>query len=459
MREGVVMTTRLSALDSAFLAVETPTAHMHVGWAAVHDPPAEGPRPSFEELRDHIGSRIGRAPRYRQLLRSVPLGLNAPVWTDDPSFDLTRHVLRSDRKRLGEVVEACMSEPLRRDRPLWQIRIAPRLEDGRIGVVGKAHHCMVDGIAAVELASMLLDSQPEPPPSEPDSWHPDPAPRPAALLAGGIADLARGPIKVATLPSEAVRSPRRAAELAGRAGRALRTLLGSVRPAKPVDALNRPSSPRRHLAFLSRPLDDLRTIKGSFETKLNDVVLAASAGAMRRLLERRGQRPIPLKTMVPVSVRERDSAGELGNRISFMFVDLPCDEPDPARRVRRIHAETSRRKLAGEPEGANDIVRSIARVPMPVQGAVSRFVASPRSFNLVVSNIPGLRERLYLRGCELKEAYPVVPLADRHALSIGVTNVGDGLYFGVYADRESLPDADAVARDLEESIEELLGAI
>jgi diacylglycerol O-acyltransferase len=142
-----------------------------------------------------------------------------------------------------------------------------------------------------------------------------------------------------------------------------------------------------------------------------------------------------------------------------MFVDLPCDEPDPRRRVRRIHAETSRRKLAGEPEGANDIVRSIARVPMPVQGAVSRLVASPRSFNLVVSNIPGLRQQVYLRGCELKEAYPVVPLADRHALSIGVLNVGDRLCFGVYADRKAVPDADAVARDLEESIDELLRAI
>jgi len=452
-------TTRLSALDSAFLAVETPTAHMHVGWAAVHDPPAEGPRPSFEELRDHIGGRIGRAPRYRQLLRSVPLGLNAPVWADDPGFDLSRHVLRSDRARLGEVVEACMSEPLRRDRPLWQMRIAPRLEDGRIGVVGKAHHCMVDGIAAVELTSMLLDPDPEPPPPEAETWRPNPLPRPASLLAHGIADLTRGPMGAATLPAEAVRSPRRAAELASRARRALRALLGSARPAKPVEALNPRNSPRRHLAFLSRPLDDLRRIKGSFETKLNDVVLAASAGAMRRLLERRGEKPVPLKTMVPVSVRDGGSAAELGNQISFMFVDLPCDEPDPGRRLRRIHAETSERKLAGEPEGANDLVRSIARVPMPVQAAVSRFVASPRSFNLVVSNIPGLRERLYLRGCELKEAYPVVPLADRHALSIGVTNVGEGLCFGVYADRESLPDADAVVRDLEASIDELLGAI
>src|SRR5919106_6040225 len=193
-------TTRLSALDSAFLAVETPTAHMHVGWAAVFDPPESGAAPSFEELRDHIGSRVGRAPRYRQLLRSVPLGLNAPVWTDDPGFDISRHVLRSDRTRLGDVVEACMSEPLRRDRPLWQMRIAPQLDDGRVGVVGKAHHCMVDGIAAVELTSLLLDPEPEPPPPDAEAWRPKPAPRPAAVLAHALADLVRGPVRAAALP-------------------------------------------------------------------------------------------------------------------------------------------------------------------------------------------------------------------------------------------------------------------
>jgi diacylglycerol O-acyltransferase / wax synthase len=452
------MTTRLSALDSAFLAVETPTAHMHVGWAAVFDPPESGGAPGFEELRDHIGSRVGRAPRYRQLLRSVPFGLNAPVWADDPSFDISRHVLRADRGRLGDVVESCMSEPLPRDRPLWQMRIAPRLEDGRIALVGKAHHCMVDGIAAVELTSMLLDPEPDPPRSDPDGWRPGPTPQPVGLLAGGIADLVRGSLDVATLPARALTSPSRAADLARRAGRALRAVAGSARPATPVAALNQPNSPRRHLAFLSRPTDDLRRIKGSFGTKLNDVVLAASAGAVRRFLERRGETPIRLKTMVPVSVRDSGDAGELGNKISFMFVDLPCDEPDPARRLRRLHAETAGRKQAGEPEGANDFVQSIGLVPAPVRKAVSRFVASPRTFNLVVSNIPRPTERLYLRGCELKEAYPVVPLADRHALSIGVTNVGEELCFGLYADRESLPDAQSVAEDLEESIDELLVA-
>jgi diacylglycerol O-acyltransferase / wax synthase len=459
MEEGDRMpATRLSALDSAFLAVETPTAHMHVGWASVLEPPADGPRPGFDEMRDHINSRLDRAPRYRQVIQSVPLGLNTPVWVDDPRFDVARHVLHADRDRLSDVVEACMSEPLPRDRPLWQMRIAPELEDGRIGLVGKAHHCMVDGIAAVELTMMLLDPDPDPPASEPDGWRPGPTPRPISLFAGGIADLARGSFDVATLPARALTSPTRAADLARRADRALRAVTGSARPAKPVAALNPPNSPRRHLALLSRPVDDLRRIKGSFGTKLNDVILAASAGAVRRFLERRGETPIPLKTMVPVSVRANGEAEELGNRISFMFVDLPCDDPDPAQRLRRVHAETSGRKQAGEPEGANDVVQSIGLVPAPVRKAVSRFVASPRSFNLVVSNIPRPTQRMYLRGCELKEAYPVVPLADRHALAIGVTNVGEELCFGLYADRESLPDADTVAQDLEDSIDELLAA-
>src|SRR4051794_37960498 len=166
-------TTRLSALDASFLAVETPTAHMHVGWAAVFEPPAQG-RPSFEELRSHIEARLARTPRYRQMLRSVPLGLNAPVWVDDAYFGVDRHVVPVRSGRLEDVIDEAMSEPLPKDRPLWQVRIAERLDGGRIGVVGKAHHCMVDGIAAVELATLMVDPDPDPQPPEPDQWKPRP---------------------------------------------------------------------------------------------------------------------------------------------------------------------------------------------------------------------------------------------------------------------------------------------
>jgi WS/DGAT/MGAT family acyltransferase len=448
--------TRLSPLDASFLTVETPTAHMHVGWAAIFDPPADGMRPSFEELRDHIASRLPRAPRYRQVLRSVPFGVNAPVWVDDVGFDISRHVLRTESGQLTGAVEECTSRPLPRHRPLWQVWIADRLDDGRIGVVGKAHHCMVDGIAAVELGTLLLDPDPVPPPPEPDRWAPQTPPSSSELLVRGLADLARDQLDLATLPARTVRSPTRALELVSRTRRAAAALLDAARPARLTLQLNSPISPLRHLGLIARPLDDLMRVKRAFGVKLNDVLLAVCAGGVRAFLRKSGDNPIRLKTMVPVNVRGHGEADQLGNRISFMFVDLPCDEPDPVRRLHEIHAATSDRKGAGQPEGADDVVRSLGFVPSPLQRVVSRLIASPRTFNLTVSNIPGPTETLYMLGCPLTEAYPIVPIPERHALSIGVTTVGEGAFFGLYADRESFPGVDGLAGEIDLAIEELV---
>jgi diacylglycerol O-acyltransferase len=206
---------------------------------------------------------------------------------------------------------------------------------------------------------------------------------------------------------------------------------------------------------LARPIDDLTRIKRTFGVKLNDVLLAASAGGVRAFLRKHGESPIRLKTMVPVNVRGSSGVNQLGNRISFMFVDLPCDEPNPVRRLREIHASTSDRKRAGKPEGADDVVRSLGFVPSPIQRMVSRVIASPRTFNLTVSNIPGPPEPLFMHGCRLVEAYPVVPIPDRHALSIGLTTVGDRAFFGLYADPESLPEVDGLAGKINEAIDEL----
>jgi len=447
---------RLSPLDASFLAVETPTAHMHVGWAAVFEPPEDGPRPGFEQLRRHISRRLPRAPRFRQMLQPVPLGLNAPVWVDDAKFEISRHVVRAGHPRLVDVVDDVMSRPLPRDRPLWQISIADRLEDGRIGLVGKAHHCMVDGIAAVELSSLLLDPDAVAAPPEPDTWIPEPGPSTRALVTGALADLVRSQADLAALPARLASSPRRALEYVSRAERAAGALLDAARPARFARVFNRRISPHRSLGLLGRPIEDLLEIKRAFGVKLNDVVLAVSAGGVRQLLKERGDAPIRLKTMVPVNLREADEARELGNRISFIFVDLPCDEPDPVRRMREIHAATSQRKRTGEPEGANDVMRSLGFALPPVQRLVSRLIASPLTFNLTVSNIPGPREPLYMRGCPLVEAYPVVPIADRHTLSIGVTTIGDGAFFGLYADPEALPELAELAAHIDRSIDELL---
>ncbi len=160
--------------------------------------------------------------------------------------------------------------------------------------------------------------------------------------------------------------------------------------------------------------------------------------------------------MVPVNVRGDTGGGELGNRISFLFVDLPCDEPDPVRRMERVRSSMGRRKSGGEGEGADGLLRALEYAPRTVQRVASHLVASPRAYNLTVSNIPGPRIPLYMLGCELETAHPVVPLPEGHGVSIGMTTVKDTACFGVYGDPESLPDVEVIASGIQSSIDELL---
>ncbi|MGH2855506.1 MAG: WS/DGAT/MGAT family O-acyltransferase [Solirubrobacteraceae bacterium] len=446
---------RLSALDASFLSVETPTAHMHVGWVAVFSPDADGRLPSFTQLRDHIERRQARAPRYRQKLASVPLGLHSPEWVDDRAFSVDRHVYWAPGP-LHELVDEVMSIPLRRDRPLWEMWVCEHAGDRRFAIVGKTHHCMVDGLAAVELASLLLDPTPEPPACELEGWRAEPEPDGVRLLARGVRDLLGEQLALLRWPLRAVASPSRAVcELASGIPRVARALEHSLQAA-PASSLNKPLSPRRSLVWTQRPLDDLRRVKRAHGTTVNDVLLAAVAGGARAFFDRHGEEPVSLKAMVPVSVR--DERDVLGNHVSFAFAELPCKEPNPVRRLQLVHALMTRLKHDCEPEGADLAFKAAEHTPGVVQHAISRIFASPRTFNLVVSNIPGPPQQMYMLGCPLEAAYPVVPLADRHALSVGMTSVGDRACFGVYADREAIPDARHFARDIDAAITELLAA-
>ncbi len=446
---------RLSGLDASFLAVETPAAHMHVGWVAVFSRPANAPLPEFDQLREHIGGRLARAPRFRQKLAPVPLGLNAPEWVDDEAFAVERHIFCAPGPLRG-LVDEVLSTPLRRDRPLWELWFCndPGLE--QFAVIGKAHHCMVDGLAALELGSLLLDPTPQACAPHPGSWRPRPSPRPEWLLVRGARDLGTAQLGLLAMPLRAAASPARSVQqLSAGALRLARALSHSLLAAAPTaGSLNPPLSPLRRLAWAERPLDDLRTVKRAYGTTVNDVMLAAVAGGMRSYLARHDQPPVALKAMIPVSVRDPGDA--LGNHLSFVFAELPCEEPDPLGRLYRVHATMSARKRGGEPEGADLALKAAEHTPALLQHAFSRILASPRTFNLVVSNIPGPAEQLYLRGCPLQAIYPVVPLADHHAVSIGMTTVRERACFGVYADREALPDTDALARDIDEAITELL---
>ncbi len=445
---------RLSLLDASFLAVEGPASPMHVGWVAAFDPPKRGRRPSFDELLEHVAGRMGRAPRYRQKLAEVPLGMHDPVWVDDASFDPAAHLLRADGAELSAIVDSVLSTPLPRGRPLWQITVAAELEDGRVALVGKMHHCMVDGVAVVELGNLMLDPEPGGRRFARDEWTPAPEPTPGARLGRAIADRIGDAAALAVAPARLV-SPARMAGLA----RGARTLSHVVLPPARSSVLNRAGSARRHHVRVTRPLDELRAVRRRFSVTPNDVVLAACAGALRRFLERRGEAAAPLKVMVPADVRSSEDDAGTGNRISFVFIELPCEEPDPVRRLRRIGAATGQRRRDGDAEGLDAAFALLARTPGPLQHAFTHVFGHPRLFNLTISSVAGPAVPRYLRGCRLREVWPAVPLADRHALSIGVVTVARNACFGIYADALTLPDADELAADLEAALDELVALV
>jgi WS/DGAT/MGAT family acyltransferase len=447
---------RLSALDAAFLSLESATAPMHVGWVAVFAPRPDGAETDFEAVRAHISSRLDRAPRYRQKLVEVPLGLGDPVWVDDEDFDVGRHVRRAEPGDFGRLVDDVMSTPLVPGRPLWELWVAEDAGDGRIGVVGKAHHCLVDGLAAVELMSLLLDATPAAAEgaSDPPAWQPDPAPGRLELAGAAVGHQVGQAVDLALFPVALARDPGRLLDLPGQAWRAARALAHTALPLAPASEMNGAMTARRHLARRARPLEDLRRIRRRFGTTVNDVLLTASASALRAWLEERGDAPAEIKAMVPVSVDDADE--RWGNRIAFLFLGLPCAEADPVWRLRDVHVAMRARKSDGEPEAADAILGALALAPRPVRRLASRALASPYVSNLTISNIPGPRVPLYLLGCEVEHAYPVVPLTEGHGISIGMTTVAGRACFGVYAQAELAADADQLAHGIDEAIDELL---
>ncbi|MDP2709657.1 MAG: wax ester/triacylglycerol synthase family O-acyltransferase [Solirubrobacteraceae bacterium] len=446
--------TRLSALDAAFLSLESEQAPMHVGWAAIFAPPVGATRPGFEEVRAHIESRLGRAPRYRQKLAAVPFGLGDPVWVDDEAFDIADHVTRAPHGDFARLVDEVLSAPLAHDRPLWELSIAEQLDDGMIGVVGKAHHCLVDGLAAVELMALLLDAEAEPVAPEADAdgvsapggWRARPGPSALRLVGDALGQQIDEARRIARMPLSWARDPGRMLDGAWRATRAV---VQAATPVAPRSVLNGVSAPLRHLATHSRPMEDLKVIKRRFGTTVNDVLLAASAGALGTLGEQ-----ADVKAMVPVSVEALDE--RWGNRIAFVFLTLPCGEADPVWRLRDVHVAMRDRKAGRVPEGADAVLGALALAPRAVRRVASRVIASPQLSNLTISNIPGPQLPLYLMGCEVKHAFPVVPLTDRHRLSIGMTSIHERACFGVYAQAELADEADRIAGGLEREIDALL---
>ena len=458
-------TRRLSPLDGSFLRLDTQQSPMHVGWSAVFGAPGDGPRPTAEAMRALAAGRLHEVPWCRWRLAGAPLGLSEPRWIDDADFDLAAHIvqLTSPNDRVSdetfEVLRSTvLSTPLDRARPLWQVFLVPRLHDGRVGMIGKIHHALVDGMAALQIVKLFIDSDPGAQPRSPARWRP--AGRGGA--AGWAMDAARyavsdgiGALRAGT---EVVAHPRSSVAAAARGAKLIAAAVADdVLPPAPASQLNARIGTRRTLVGYHAPRALLRAARGRGGT-LNDVGLTAVAGALRTLELRRAEPPVEaLKAMVPVSMR-RIGEEDAGNQIAMVYMPLPIHLATSGERLEYVREQTARLKHTDRPEATQAFVQAAGLVPPPLRTPVVRALATPRQFNLTVSQSPAPRGSLYLLGCELEEVYSVVPIAQGHALAIGMVRYRNELFFGCYADPLALPEVHTLPGLLEGELEQLASA-
>jgi diacylglycerol O-acyltransferase len=441
------------------LNAERGPIHVHVGATII----VEGAAPTYEQLVRHVEKRLLLVPRFRQRIVKIPLGIENPVWGDDPQFDPRRHVRHVSVPRPGrldqlrDIVGRVMSEPLDMERPLWQLYLVEGLS-GRHAYISKTHHALVDGVAAVDVGTILLDTSkrgtrvklPEKP------WDPD-EPSPTMLLSQAASERVRKPLRAAGRAARtAVTTPAQTAARVLRTAEAF-TGLASGGPRVPRSSLNVKIGRDRRIAWARTDLDRLKRARAIAEgSTVNDVVLSVAAGALRRYLDRRGDRVPPyLVALVPVSIRRPVEKGELGNRISTIMVRLPLAEPDPRKRLEQLRDETRRLKESDNARAASLLIEATGWAPPTINRLLSRGMARPLIFNLVVSNVPGPQQPLYLLGRRIREIYPFVPLSPQnHALSIGMISYDGRIYFGLAGDRDVVPDLDDLATALREALRE-----
>lgn len=457
---------RLTALDASFLYLERPAMHMHVAGLAVLDPSTRPDgRLRFEDVASAMASRLHLAPRFRQKVVTVPFDLGLPLWVDDPEFDLDFHLRRAalpapgGRRELADQVQRVLSRPLDRTKPLWELYVIEGLEDGHVATLLKVHHAMIDGLSGIHLAAAIYDLSPDPPRVPvPPPWRPVPEPSSRDLLEEAVRDLATHPVRAI---SAAVENVRRSPALAALG---LGTVMSGVRSifdmgSRPSSSLDVRIGPNRRFAMTEAPVQRFKEIKDSLGGTVNDVVLAVVGGGLHRLLKARKEptKGRTLRVMVPVSVRSGGD-GPLGNRVAPAFVDLPVGAMSPKKRLALVRDGTRHLKDSMMAMGADAIIGLGAYAPGGLLAAAARLASRGPWFNLVVSNIPGPQQPMYLAGARLVASYPSMPLGENSALSIACTSLAGTMAFGITGDWDGLPDVDRLALALDESLAELAKA-
>ncbi|KGN32322.1 diacylglycerol O-acyltransferase [Knoellia sinensis KCTC 19936] len=470
------MSDRLSTLDNSFLALEDPTTPMHVGSVMVFDAPTEGF--DYDRLVGIIARRIAYVPRYRQRVRTVPGRVANPVWIDDERFDVTYHVRRSALPRPGgdeqleELIARIQPRPLDRTRPLWEVYLVEGLAEDRFAIITKTHQALVDGVNAVDIAHLILeDSQTPSAESVDDTWRPSREPSHTELVVSALADSVRTPSQIVdTVQSGITDVKATAGRLLGTAGEVASTLARASTSPAPTSPLNARIGKARRFVMVGTDLDDYKKIrsrltKGAFadDVTINDVILATITGAFRTWLMTRGESVhggTTIRAMVPVSVHDEEGDPSNGRQLDAAFVDLPVGEPGASMRLHQIAFAMRQQIEAGRAVGADTLSGLGGFAPPTMHTLAARLggAMSRRLYNVAITNVPGPQHPLYIAGAQMVSTYPVMPLSASKGLSIGLTSYDGGVYYGLYADRDALPDTDVLGQSIVDGLQELLEA-
>jgi WS/DGAT/MGAT family acyltransferase len=484
---------QLTSLDAQFLAMESSRVYGHVGGLAIFDPStAPGGEVTTQDLCRILSARIDQLPPFHQRLVDVPFGLDHPYWIEDPDFDLDFHIRDSavpppgDERKLAETVARIFARPLDRRRPLWELYLIHGLSEGRIAMLTKVHHAAIDGVSGAEVLGVLFDLSPDTPADDGQGrggeWHPERVPGQLEMLGRGLLGLPRQPLRaLGSLPKALSAAPnfpgqammpgiphaqRAGADLQRRLGRSSDAELTRVRSSRaPRTRFNGRVSPHRRFSFGSLPLEDVKALKNELGIKVNDVVVALCATAVRDWLLARDELPKePLVALVPVSVRTEEERGTFGNKVTGMILPIPTDVADPRERLLKAHEILRRAK--GQTQGLpaslmTDVSNFIppalfnraARVAMEVSGRVRP------PLNLVISNVPGPPIPLYCAGAQMLGHFPVSVVTDGVGLNITVMSYQDRLDFGIIADRDAIDDAWTMMESMANALDELLEVI
>ena len=461
---------RMGGQDAAFLYGETASWHMQVSALMTVDPSTAPGGFDFERLKALTVARLPIVPQFRWKLVDVPFGLDRPGWVEEEDFDPDFHIRRiavpepGGPRELGELVGRLASCKLDRRKPLWEMWVIEGVEHGRVAILTKMHHSIIDGVSGMGLAEAILDLEPDPPPRPDevrDSLHDRRVPSPIELLVTGAFNMwTWTPYRMMRFGRQSVRQGLSAAGFFRR----------SVTPVTPFQAprtsLNGELTPHRRFAWASVPLASVKDVKNSFDVKLNDVVLAAlCAGALRRYLQKLDDLPDqPLIAQCPVSLRTDADRDDVGSKVGSMFTSLATDIADPALRLVAIHESTQNAKEIQQALSVHKIMGLTETTPPGLIALAARTYTGmglgrmPPPVNLVISNVPGPPFPLFLAGARLEAMYPMGPLMLGMGLNITVISYRESLDFGFMCCPEMVPQPEFIAEGIPLALAELEAA-